>query len=325
MNTFTALQQTIQQLIFGKSGGETSSTAGGPLQFQPLGGGSINAAYKVLTQNNSKWFCKVNDAARFPGLFEKESRGLQLLRVQNIFRVPKVIACEIIDGHQILVLEWIDQDGQTQSGSQSSDHPQTQSGPQSRAHSQTSAAPSTDAFWQLFGKQLAQLHLLPQDQFGLEEDNYMGALPQDNTPSESWTEFFIQRRLEPQVKMAVEKGLLPTAAVRQFWSLYLSLPEIFPDEAPSLLHGDLWSGNFLKDDWGEAVLIDPAVYRGHRAMTTLFGGFSPAFYQAYAHYYPLPTNHREQWEVANLYPLLIHLNLFGKSYLHDILHTIERF
>ncbi|HMH21149.1 MAG TPA: fructosamine kinase family protein [Puia sp.] len=316
MNISPPIQQTIQQLIFGKVGGETSSIPAGPLQFEAVGGGSINTACKVLTQKNDKWFCKVNDAARFPGLFEKESRGLLLLQQQGIFRVPKIVACETVGDLQFLILEWIEQGPQTGAGTGSPPH--------------AGNPPSDkDGFWQLFGEQLARLHLVPQDHFGLGEDNYMGALPQNNTPSDSWTEFFVQRRLEPQIKMAANKGLLPTAAIRQFWSLYLSLPEIFPDEDPSLLHGDLWSGNFLRDDWGEPVLIDPAVYRGYRgmdlAMTTLFGGFDPKFYEAYSYHHPLPTNWPEQCEICNLYPLLVHLNLFGKSYLGDILHTIQRF
>ena len=95
------------------------------------------------------------------------------------------------------------------------------------------------------------------------------------------------------------------------------------------MHGDLWSGNFLCDTAGQPVLIDPAVYFGHRhmdlALTTLFGGFEPAFYEAYNDIYPFPKNYLQQWEIANLYPLLIHLNLFGLSYKGNILHTIRRF
>ena len=112
-------------------------------------------------------------------------------------------------------------------------------------------------------------------------------------------------------------------------NLYRQLPNIFAPESPALQHGDLWSGNFLCDDQSMPVLIDPAIYFGHRSidlgMTTLFGGFERAFYESYHNSYPLAHNHKEQWEVCNLYPLLIHLNLFGKSYLGDIFRTIQRY
>ena len=165
--------------------------------------------------------------------------------------------------------------------------------------------------------------------FGLDHSNYMGALRQDNTPSDRFVDFFIHRRLQPQVGLAVKEGLLDHSAVAHFERLYTRLPDIFPVEPPSLLHGDLWSGNFLADESGEPVLIDPAVYYGHRsidlAMTTLFGGFARPFYESYAYHYPFPPNFQEQWDICNLYPLLVHLNLFGQSYLGKILHTIRRF
>jgi fructosamine-3-kinase len=157
----------------------------------------------------------------------------------------------------------------------------------------------------------------------------MGSLPQANGWRETWVEFFRAQRLEPQVKMAAAAGLLPARWADRFENLYRSLPAIFPEERPSLLHGDLWSGNFLCTHQQEPVLIDPAVCYGHRAadlgMTTLFGRFNQAFYDAYHHHLPLPENHEEQWEIANLYPLLIHLNLFGGSYLTSITETLKRF
>jgi fructosamine-3-kinase len=157
----------------------------------------------------------------------------------------------------------------------------------------------------------------------------MGALVQDNTPSPTWVEFFRERRLEPQVRSAIDAGLIDRSTLGHFQRLYTRLPDFFPVEPPSLVHGDLWSGNFLCDTAGQPVLIDPAVYFGHRhmdlAMTTLFGGFEPAFYEAYHYHYPLPPHCHRQWEIANLYPLLIHLNLFGSGYKGNILHTIQRF
>ncbi|HYE56422.1 MAG TPA: fructosamine kinase family protein, partial [Chitinophagaceae bacterium] len=148
-------------------------------------------------------------------------------------------------------------------------------------------------------------------------------------PLSNWCDFFREKRLQPQIDLAKRQELLSAQLLSSFEKLYKKLPDIFPTEAMSLLHGDLWSGNFLCGEAATPVLIDPAVYYGHRsmdlAMTTLFGGFDQRFYEAYAHWYPLPANYAEQWEVCNLYPLLIHLNLFGQGYLSSIAAALRRF
>lgn len=271
----------------------------GPYTIRPISGGSINGAFQIATDSNNRWFAKFNDAHHFPHLFVTESRGLSLLQQTGIFHTPNTIACTQIGNTQVLILDWIDE------------------------------GPQTPAFWHNFGESLARLHQTTSPFFGLEENNYMGALPQDNTPSSEWVEFFMQNRLIPQIQLAANKGLLDKTFLKHFERLYNFLPEIFPPEPPSLLHGDLWSGNFLCNANSAPVLIDPAVYYGHRSidlgMTTLFGGFDPVFYDAYHHHYPLPANHRLQWQISNLYPLLIHLNLFGRSYLSNIFHTIQHF
>jgi protein-ribulosamine 3-kinase len=290
------IRRILQKVLSNVVGPEEIAT----LLCRPVGGGSINTAYYITTKHNKPWFCKFNNVREFPELFIKESKGLALLRRQNLIRIPATVACEQVDDTQVLLLQWIGQ------GIRSA------------------------AFWRRFGEQLAQLHRVSAPTFGLDHDNYMGSLPQDNTPSGTWVEFFQTRRLEPQVRLATARGLLDTAAQPGFERLYRSLPELFPEEPPSLLHGDLWSGNFLCDESEQPVLIDPAIYYGHRsmdlAMTTLFGGFEPSFYEAYNWHYPFPPDYRQQWEVANLYPLLIHLNLFGDGgYLRNILHTIQHF
>jgi len=290
----------------------------GPLQVRAVGGGSINNAYLITTSKRQHWFCKINDAGRFPDLFVLERQGLALVEATATIRVPKVIACEMIAGKQVLVLEWIEE------------------------------GLRSDSFWTAFGRQLAQLHQVTGSFFGLDTHNYMGSLPQSNTPSPDWVEFFRDQRLQPQLKLAMDKGHLGAREIQQFEGLYKALDTIFEKEPPSLLHGDLWSGNFLCDGQEQPVLIDPAVYYGHRsmdlAMTTLFGGFERPFYEAYAWHHPFPPNYQHQWDICNLYPLLIHLNLFGKSpssggsfspssdvtfaglgYLRNILHTIQRF
>ncbi|THU32958.1 fructosamine kinase family protein [Niastella caeni] len=266
--------------------------------FTSVGGGSINHTYRIRA-GSSTFFCKVNSLSAFPALFDTEQQGLTLLAQQQVIRIPRVIATGHAGDSQVLLLEWIEQ------------------------------GLKTDAFWKTFGEQLAALHRIQGSAFGLATDNYMGALPQNNKLANNWIEFFIQQRLQPQVQLAVNRQLLEPAQAQLFEKLYQGLHNIFPAEPASLLHGDLWSGNFLCDDRGKPVLIDPAVYYGHRsmdmAMTTLFGGFDALFYESYQYHFPLPANYRQQWEVCNLYPLLIHLNLFGKSYLADILNTIRRY
>lgn len=230
----------------------------------------------------------------------KEKKGLELLGKQNLIKVPSAIDCIQDDTHQILLLEWIEE-GQR-----------------------------TESFWKKFGEQLAALHEISNDSFGLDEDNYMGSVPQQNNPAINWTEFFIHQRLQPMLNRCNEKNLFTSIHQQQFEKLFIQLPNIFePEEKPSLLHGDLWSGNFMCNQNNEPVLIDPAVYYGHRsvdlAMTTLFGGFDKSFYEACNYHLPFANNYKEQWQVCNLYPLLIHLYLFGCSYLPQIENTLQQF
>lgn len=270
------------------------------LQLQSVGGGSINHTYKLTFSNIHALFCKINSTIKFPNLFSKEALGLQTLRNTNAVKTPEVIACAELGEHQVLILEWIE------SGKQ------------------------TPHFFKTFGEQLAALHQNTADAFGWSNDNYMGSVPQQNTYDHSWAAFFIEQRLQPLVQKCIAKNLLSENEHALFKKLYQKLPQLFEDgEKPALLHGDLWSGNFMCDFKGEPVLIDPAVYYGHRcadlAMTTLFGGFDKAFYETYHYHFPLPTNYSEQMPVCNLYPLLIHLLLFGRSYLTSIQQTLRNF
>ena len=267
------------------------------LQVSHVSGGSINKTCQLMLDTKERFFLKINDADLYPGLFEKERFGLESLR--PFVRTPEVIMSEVFEQHQLLVMEWIE--------------------PGSK----------TERFWKEFGIKLASLHQHNSTSFGLNYDNYMGSLAQCNMWSDTWVDFFREQRLEPQVKLAFENGLLPKRWLKNLENLYSQLPSFFPEEKPCLVHGDLWSGNFICDQQQMPVLIDPAIYYGHRsvdlAMTTLFGRFHPVFYQAYHEHFPLPANYEEQWEIANLYPLLIHLNLFGGNYLESITASLERF
>jgi protein-ribulosamine 3-kinase len=268
------------------------------LRFSPVGGGSINPAFKLTTLSGG-FFCKVNSATKFPHLFQSEVSGLKLLGQTGQIKTPSVVDYFLYNDYQVLVLEWIEEGSKTES------------------------------FWKTFGSQMAALHQIREAHFGLDHDNYMGSVPQRNKPTDNWTTFFRDQRLRPLVVQCIGQQLLDKNHQQLFEHLYTRLPDLFEEEMPCLLHGDLWSGNFMCDRYEQPVLIDPAVYYGHRSadlgMTTLFGGFSPLFYQSYQYHYPLPANYAEQWKVCNLYPLLIHLLLFGHSYRSQIDRTLKEF
>jgi fructosamine-3-kinase len=180
-----------------------------------------------------------------------------------------------------------------------------------------------------FGVDIAKLHKSSNELFGFSEDNYIGPIDQSNRYHADWLEFFIRERIEPLVNKAMEGGLLSNKYSRIFERVFNYTYVIFPDEPPALLHGDLWSGNYLFTKQGQAAIYDPAVYYGHRemelAMTTLFGGFNPAFYDGYQTEYPLQTGWEERQKLCQLYPLLVHALLFGGNYVQQSKALLDRF
>jgi fructosamine-3-kinase len=165
--------------------------------------------------------------------------------------------------------------------------------------------------------------------FGFEGNNYMGSLTQSNKKHDTWSSFFVEERLQPMVKIAFDKRLLNKVDVQNFDRLYSKLHKLFKEEPSSLIHGDLWGGNYLISTDEKPYLIDPAVSYGNRefdiAMTTLFGGFSESFYAAYNESFPLNKGWNERIELWNLYPLLLHLNLFGAGYLEQVREGVEAY
>jgi protein-ribulosamine 3-kinase len=266
--------------------------------WRAIGGGCINDTYKG-TDGRSSFFLKLNSAGQYPQMFNKEASALGFLKKQQAIRVPAVLGHGETGTRQWLLLEWID------TGSK------------------------TGSFWKYFGQQLAALHKIQAEEAGLDEDNYIGSLKQSNKRSGDWIDFFIEERLEPQIRLAQEKNILPSSFPDLFQQLCKRLPDIFTPEKFSLLHGDLWTGNFMCDETSQPVLIDPAVYFGHRsmdlAMTRLFGGFDKIFYDSYHYHFPLPSNYPEQWDVCNLYPLMVHVNLFGSGYVGQVESILKQF
>ena len=187
----------------------------------------------------------------------------------------------------------------------------------------------TPTFWYDFGKQLANLHKHTVNFFGLDYNNYIGSLIQRNNKHSSWTEFFINERLSYQVKMARDNKRVDKDTISSFDRFYNRMDSIFPVEPPALLHGDLWSGNYMVNENGQPVIIDPAVYYGHRemdlGMSQLFGGFDNQFYTSYHNHFPLENGWKERLQFCNLYPLMVHVNLFGGTYLNSVKEILRKF
>ncbi len=268
------------------------------IEERGISGGSINSALLVETPDGS-FFLKYNSATKHPQMFASEFAGLKLLSSVNSIRIPKPLFYAEGQQYSCILMEFVEE-----------------------------VSYSYD-FWDSFARQLSRLHKNTKPDFGLDFDNYMGSLVQYNSPSPNFVDFFINQRLLPQLKMARDQNEISQKHIKQAERLFDELPSIFPEEKPALVHGDLWSGNFMSDENGEPVIMDPACYYGHRevdiAMTTMFGGFSPQFYKYYQEHHPLEKGWENRLKYYNLYPILIHVNLFGSSYLGSFESVLEGF
>lgn len=266
-------------------------------QSHPVSGGCIHHAHRIDTDQGAL-FVKYNGLDQAHN-FEMESKGLMLLKDSNCVHVPDVITCDSIDHHAYLLLTFIE------SGIKAKN------------------------YWEVLGRNLGQLHRNSAPTFGLDYDNYIGSLAQSNRKHTSWIDFFIQERLQTMLALGEKKGRIPKSVRKQFDSLCEKLDSHFPQETPALIHGDLWGGNLMTNTEGLPVLIDPAVYYGHReielAFMTLFDSQPPNFYQAYDEVYPLAHGWQERLDLYNLYPLLVHVNLFGGSYLSSVQAILNRY
>lgn len=266
--------------------------------FEKKGGGSINDAALIKTSEGN-FFAKWNRTQGHEGMFKAEEAGLKRLASTQEIKVPKTIGTAEDPENSYLVMEYLE------------------------------AGDFGYDFWEIFGTKLARMHTHSAEQFGLPSNNFIGSLPQDNAQRAHWNDFFIENRLQPQLKRAVDQGKADQALVTKFESLYKKLDEIFPKEKPALLHGDLWGGNFMCTLDQEPAIYDPAVYYGHRemdlAMSRLFGGFDSSFYEAYHEAFPLAPGFEKRADICNLYPLLVHVNLFPGSYIQSVRHILSKF
>jgi fructosamine-3-kinase len=234
------------------------------------------------------------------GMYAAEAAGLAWLAEPAAVRTPAVVAVGDERPPRFLALEWI---------------------PRGRP------APGHD---EALGRGLAVLHRAGPEAFGLADDNFIGSLRQRNGLVESWPELYGERRLGPVARAAVDAGALPAAFLDGLERLRPRLPDLSgPPESPARLHGDLWGGNAMTDAGGAPVLIDPAVYGGHRevdlAMMRLFGGFGPDVFAAYAEAHPLASGHEDRVELYQLYPVLVHVVLFGGGYARSAERILRRY
>lgn len=259
-------------------------------RYERVHGGDINSSY-CLYGAGAKYFLKVNDAKRYPDMFEQEATGLDQLRNSIILTIPSVIKCGVIYDQQYLLLEWLEP-----------------------------GHPGSD-FWENFGAAIAKMHKQPQSCFGWTADNYIGSLTQPNTQYDAWGLFYTECRIMPLVKKLFDAGAFTYRDVIAAENLCKNFDLLFPQEPPALLHGDLWSGNFMTTAGGNAAIYDPAVYYGHRemdmGMTKLFGGFHERFYTAYNDAFPLEKDWLQRLPLTQLYPLLVHAVLFGGHYVES--------
>jgi len=271
------------------------------IRTSPVSGGCIANSKKIELDSGKKFFLKhlLNENS---GIFESEALGLETLLKSASIKVPEIIS----RGKDFLLLQWIEVGRKV-----------------------------PDSSMEKLGYQFAKLHRFHAEKFGFHVDNFLGNTLQSNLPtsdgSKNWAIFFTENRLLYQIELVKKNGYSTQKLLKLLDNLIIKIPEILSgtEEKPSLLHGDLWSGNYLIDETGEPWLIDPAVYFGHReadlAMTSLFGGFSKTFYSAYESEFPLSPGYSEREPLYQLYHLMNHLNLFGTGYYGQVISIMERY
>ncbi len=264
---------------------------------QPVSGGDINQTFRLIT-NAGSFFLKVNHSS-MNDMFQKEFEGLYLLHQTNTIKIPQPFIHGSFEDQIFLVTEFI----------------------------QKGNPPNN--FWQTFAHQLATLHQCSNNVFGLSTNNYIGSLHQQNNFCKTWSEFYATQRISPLAKLAFDQHKFSKEDIQLTEKLCKRFNDLLPEEKPSLLHGDLWSGNFMCDDKGEPVIYDPAVYYGNRemdvAMSLLFGGFDKSFYDEYNQVFPIQPGWKERMRLCQLYPLLVHLILFGGHYYYSVIEIIRAY
>jgi len=267
--------------------------------IRSISGGDISKAY-LLETDSERFFCKVNHKETASAMFQVEKKGLEAIAKTKTISVPQVLLCDPLEKGGYLLMDYIE----------------------------PKRATANDM--ELLGHRLAALHGLSEsNMFGWEDDNFIGSVPQRNKKHTDWSKFYVAERLWPQLQLAVNEKRLKSNEIPSEERLIESCKNLFPEVKPSLLHGDLWGGNYLISKENIPYLIDPAVYFGHHevdiAMTRLFGGFDASFYGAYTEHFPRVDGEKVRTEIYQLYYLLVHLNLFGSSYYGSVKAILNRY
>lgn len=280
----------LQKLLFQEMGPNTLLK-----KVSLCGGGCISNAAALKTSNGT-FFVKWGQS---PDMYRAEKDGLLLLKDKSALKIPDIVNFGKIDRQAYIIMDHID------------------------------VVPVTPSYWKSLGTGLAQLHKNTASRHGLDQNNFIGSLEQKNDFDEVWTDFFIKSRLEVQLQLALHTHRIDIPFSEEFRKIYNVIKELIPECEPSLLHGDLWSGNVLSTMNSTAAIIDPAVYFGSReieiAFTCLFGGFDDQFYQSYEENFPLEPGFSDRIDLYNLYPLMVHLNMFGSGYLGAIRNTVRKY
>jgi protein-ribulosamine 3-kinase len=276
----------------------TAALDGSPIRtHRPVSGGDIGEAYRLELADGRSAFLKLYTDTDGAERASAEARGLALLA--PTVATPRVLGHGTYSvGRGFLLLEWL------------------------------ASEAAQPAFFATLGRQLADLHRRTDREFGLDHNNFIGRLRQANPHRNDWSDFYITARLEPQLRLAFDGDRLSAADRRALPALFRAVAA-YPTEPPALLHGDLWSGNYLVGAGQTPYFIDPAAYYGHReldlAMMQLFGGFPVGCFRAYAEVYPLASGWRERLPLGKLYYLLVHLNLFGATYAAAVREIMRRY
>lgn len=263
------------------------------VDFERVSGGSINYTYCITCSQNQKFFIKIQKANN--NNHRAEFNNLNLLISKNI-NCPKPLETGTYMNYSYIIMEYLPPD-----------------------------MPNS-MYWKKLAEQLWKMYQIKNDYFGLDYNNYIGTLEQDNTPANDWTDFYFNKRISAQANLAYNNGLITKKDFNEIQELSVSVKKLLCIEQPCLIHGDLWNGNILFSN-NNAYLIDPACYYGHReidlAMTELFGKLDKEFYYIYYEYFPADKFLPNRKEIYKLYPMLVHLNLFGKSYYNLVMQLVN--
>jgi len=263
-----------------------------------ISGGDSSFSFELDIEGD-KFFFKSLGHENALNNYNQEHFSLDKLRNTEIIAIPKVESIIIDQESAGLLLEWIER-----------------------------KIPNQEEL-ELFGTQIARLHKTNHENYGWPQDNYISILDQHNDWTETWTSFYIEQRITPLLEKGIDSNLFPKSLAKQLSTIAKHVELEVPNEQPSLIHGDLWGGNFIISKDGTPYLIDPSCYYGHRemdiAMSLLFGSFGRHFYSAYQNEYPLQPGFEERLPLLQLYPLMVHAILFKGHYIDSVKNVFKKY